>query len=140
MVVVDSSALLPLARIGRLHLISASFAEILTVRGVREEVLTQGKRGTAKLKDFMGDITIRETPVEAADVAELEGIAVTDASVILVAEENDEVLLANDTALMRVARSQAGSCRRDSTLLLELIGMGVYGSIKPGSSQLAPVC
>ena len=56
MVVVDSSALIPLAWIWRLDLASTAFEDVKTTEAVREEVL-------------------------------MEGIAETDASVILLAKE-----------------------------------------------------
>jgi len=100
MVVVDSSALIPLSWVGRLDLISAPCDEIRTTERVRDEVLTEGKRGTAALKSFLTEVTVCETPPEAADVASLEGIAVADASVILLADDGEELLLANDKALV----------------------------------------
>jgi len=45
MVVVDSSALIPLSWVGRLDLIDETFDEIRAVEGVREEVLSGGERG-----------------------------------------------------------------------------------------------
>lgn len=118
MVVVDSSALIPLAWIGRLDLISKSFDDVRTAEDVREEVLTEGKRGTAKLSDFLDDAAIEETPAEAEEVAQLEGIAVGDASVILLADDGDQTLLANDKGLIEVARSHGVTCWWVTTLLL----------------------
>lgn len=119
MVVVDSSALIPLAWVGRLDLISSTFDEIRTTADVREEVLTAGKRGTAELKAFLTDVTIHSTPPDAEEVASLEGIAVADASVILVADDEAEPLLANDKGLIEVARSHHVECWWVTTLLLK---------------------
>jgi predicted nucleic acid-binding protein len=119
MVVVDSSALIPLAWVGRLDLISATFDDIRTTEMVREEVLTEGKRGTAALDKFLEDVTVHE-PLEAArKVASMEGIAVADASVILLAESDEEILLANDKGLIEVARSHGVECWWVTTLLLK---------------------
>lgn len=128
MVVVDSSALIPLAWVGRLDLVSAVFVEIETTEKVREEVLVEGKRGTAALERFLDDVAIRDPPVEAEDVAELEGIAVADASVVLLADETGEPLLANDRGLIEVARSHAVDCWWVTTLLLKATKDGVVGS------------
>lgn len=125
MVVVDSSALIPLAWVGRLDLISATFDEIRTTDRVRDEVLTEGKRGTASLKSFLDDVPIRETPPEAEQVASLEGVAVADASVILLADEGEELLLANDKGLIAVARSHGVECWWVTTLLLKCTKEGV---------------
>ena len=48
----------------------------------------------------------------------MEGIAVADASVILLAEADEEILLANDKGLIEVARSHGIECWWVTTLLL----------------------
>ncbi|WP_262177556.1 hypothetical protein [Haloarcula laminariae] len=125
MAVVDSSALIPLARIGRLDLISAIFDELRTTHQVRDEVLAEGKRGTAALATFFDDVSICEMPTDTETVASLEGIAVADASVILLADEGEEVLLANDKGLIEVARSHGVECWWVTTLLLKCTKEGV---------------
>ncbi|MDS0476322.1 hypothetical protein [Natrinema sp. 1APR25-10V2] len=119
MVVVDSSALIPLAWVGRLDLVSTAFDDIRTTADVREEVLIEGKRGTAALDEFLEDVTTHETPDGAAEVASMEGIAETEASVILLAEDNEAILLANDKGLIEVARSHGVECWWVTTLLLK---------------------
>ncbi len=128
MVVVDSSALIPLAWVGRLNLISNAFDQIRTTESVRDEVLTDGKRGTAALQSFLADVPICETPSEAEAIASLEGIAVADASVILLAEDDEDVLLANDKALITVARSHGVECWWVTTLLLKCTKEGVVSA------------
>ncbi|MFT4889171.1 MAG: putative nucleic acid-binding protein [Halobacteriales archaeon] len=124
MVVVDSSGLIPLAWVGRLDLISTAFDEIRTTEVVREGVLTEGKRGTAALDEFLADVAIHDTPARADDVASMEGIAVADASVILLAEDDEEILLANDKGLIEVARSHGVECWWVTTLLLSCTKSG----------------
>ena len=118
MVVVDSSALIPLAWVGRLDLVSTVFDDVRTTEDVREEVLTEGKRGTATLDEFLADVDVHGTPDAAGDVASMEGIAVADASVILLAADTEEILLANDKGLIEVARSHGVECWWVTTLLL----------------------
>jgi len=118
MVVVDSSALIPLAWIGRLDLVSTAFDDIRTTEDVREEILTEGKRGTATLDEFLSDVAVHRTPDTADEVASMEGLAVADASVILLAAADDEILLANDKGLIEVARSHGVECWWVTTLLL----------------------
>lgn len=118
MVVLDSSALIPLARIGRLDLIAAVFDELATTEHVRGEVLTEGQPGAASLADFLEDVTVHAAPEQAEDVARLEGIAVADASVIVLADDGDQRLLANDKALIEVARSHGVECWWVTTLVL----------------------
>lgn len=132
MVVVDSSALIPLAWVGRLDLVSAVFDGVETTELVEDEVLVEGKRGTASLERFLDDVAIRDSSTESERVAELEGIAVADASVVLLANDGDEVLLANDKGLIEVARSHGVDCWWVTTLLLKCTKEGV---VDPGESK-----
>jgi predicted nucleic acid-binding protein len=128
MVVVDSSALIPLAWVGELDLITARFDEIRTTEDVRDEVLTKGKRGAAVLNRFLADVTVHQRPSDASEVASLEGIAAADASVLLLASDRAEILLANDKGLIEVARSHDVECWWVTTLLLNATADGVVTS------------
>ncbi|MFC7155785.1 hypothetical protein ACFQPA_09990 [Halomarina halobia] len=119
MVVVDSSALIPLAWVGRLDLVTDAFDDLRTTEMVREEVLVTGKPGTIALESFLEDVSVEETPPDAERVAEVEGIAAADASVILLADTPNEVLLANDKGLIEVARIHGVECWWVTTLLLK---------------------
>ena len=119
MVVVDSSALIPLSWVGRLDLIEAVFDEVHTLEDVRREVLVEGKRGTAALETFLKDATVHPTPEDAEAIAELEGVATTDAAVVLLAEDEDELLLANDKAVIEVARAHGVDTWWVATVLLK---------------------
>lgn len=118
MVVVDSSALIPLAWVGRLGLVSTAFEDVRTTAAIRDEVLVEGTRGTAALEEFLTDVSVHEPPADADDVASMEGIAVADASVILLAANTEELLLENDKGLIEVARSHGVECWWVTTLLL----------------------
>ncbi|MDZ5811687.1 hypothetical protein U4E84_10070 [Halorubrum sp. AD140] len=118
MVLVDSSALVPLAWVGRLDLVSTIFDDIRTTEEVRAEVLIEGKRGTAALDEFLEGVAVHDTPARADEVASMEGIAVADASVILLAEDYEDILLANEKGLIEVARSHGVECWWVTTLLL----------------------
>ena len=128
MVVVDSSALIPLSWVGRLDLITATWDQIRTTEHVRDEVLTEGNRGTAPLNSFLADVSICEPPPEAENVASLDGIAAADASVILLVDAGEEVLLANDKGLITVARSHGAECWWVTTLVLKCTKEGVLTS------------
>lgn len=125
MVVVDSSALIPLAWVGRLDLVAEAFNDVTTTVGVKEEVLVEGKRGTATLDDFLTDVIVHETPDRAVEIAAMEGIAETDAAVVLLAEETESRLLANDRALIEVGRSHDVDCWWVTTLLLHGVKVGL---------------
>jgi predicted nucleic acid-binding protein len=124
MAVVDSAALIPLAWVGRLDLVSTVFEGIRTTEAVRSEVLTEGKRGTAALDEFLVDVTVHAIPDRAEDVASMEGVAVVDASAILLADDDEELLLANDRGLIGVARSHGVECWWVTTLLLRCAKTG----------------
>lgn len=128
MVVVDSSALIPLVWVGRLDLLTATFETIRTTEGVKTEVLTEGKRGTATLEAFLEDTTVCETPPDSARIASLEGIAEADAGVIVAAANRDDLLLANDKGLIEVARTHDVECWWVTTLLLKCTNEGVLTS------------
>lgn len=118
MVVLDSSAIIPLAWVGHLDIVTTQFDDIQTVEGVQGEVLVDGKRGTARIETFLDSVTIHPTPTDAEHVADLEGLSVTDAAVILRAEASEDLLLANDKALIAVAKSHEVECWWVTTLLL----------------------
>lgn len=125
MVVVDSSALIPLSWVGRLDLVRAVFEDVVTVEDVESEIIVEGKPGTAILEEFLDTVTIHETPDQARRVAELGGIATADAAVVLLAESRDDTLLANDKGLIAVARSHGVECYWVTTLLLAATKEGV---------------
>lgn len=105
MAVLDASALIPLARVGELHLLRTTLDELRTTAGVRDEVLVDGKRGTAVLRTFLEDVRLHDPSPDADDVAALEGISTTDAALVLLAIQTGERLVSNDKALLDVARS-----------------------------------
>lgn len=118
MVVVDTSALIPLALIGRLELVTKTFERVHAPKGVRDEVVVEGKPGSAALEAFLDTATEHETPEPAADIADLEGIAVTDAAVVLLADRLDHRLLANDRGLIEVAKAHGVETWWLTTLVL----------------------
>lgn len=75
------------------YVLTTAFDDIRTTKVVHEEDLTEGKRGTAALDEFLEDVAVHGTPDAADEVASMEGVAETDASVILLAGANEEILL-----------------------------------------------
>lgn len=125
MVVLDSSALIPLARVGRLDLITALFTDLATTHQVKTEVVVTGKPGTEALKEFLKTVSICDVPDEVEEVAALEGVAVADASVVLLAEHRGAPLLANDKALIEIARSHGVECWWVTTVVLSCVKRGI---------------
>lgn len=125
MVVVDSSALIPLARTGNLSLTTQVFDRVETTEDVYRETVEEGGRGASAIKEFLEEeAAVRENDAEAGAVAEAEGIAGPDASLLLLAEERDETLLTNDRALIQVARARGVETYWVTTLLLRCVKDG----------------
>lgn len=91
---------------------------VRTTDAVQNEVLVGGTRGTAALDECLEEGSVHEPPDTADEAASMEGIAVADASVILLAADDGAVLLANDKGLIEVARSHGVECWWVTTLLL----------------------
>lgn len=123
MVVVDSSVLIPLSKTGDLELIQAIFSDVYILDSVKDEILVKGKKGTGSIKSFIEDysskIKIKQTPNKSEKIADLEGITTTDAGVILFAKKQNDVLLANDKALIEIAKTHNIDCWWLTTLLLK---------------------
>lgn len=126
MVVIDSSALIPLSRVGKLSLISEVYGEVFTTSHVYKETVKEGKPGTAKIKKAFDQWieTSHLNEEEAQKIAKLEGIEKADVAVILLAEEKNEVLLANDKGLIELARTRAITSHWVTTLLLLALKKG----------------
>lgn len=127
MVVVDSSVLIPLSKIGRLELIKRNFDEIITTEDDFNEVVVEGKgkKGTSNIKEsFENWISVKKVDTDKAkDMAEMEGIAVADASLLLLVEkvQDEPILLTNDKALILVARSRNIEYYWLTTLILKSV-------------------
>ena len=119
MVVIDSSALIPLARTGQLELVTAMFDSCHVTEEIVDEVVVEGKRGSSAVQTFIKGCEVHGMPDDATQVAELEGITAADASVILIAQSRGDTLLANDKGLIEVARSLDVEIFWVTTLLLK---------------------
>ncbi len=131
MVVVDSSVLIPLSKIAKLGLVRESFDEVLTIDEIYREVVEEGKgrKGTSKIKESFEEwIVVENFDLEKAEeIAELEGITTVDASLLLLAEKRDSILLTNDRALILVARSRNVDYYWLTTLVLKRVKEGDLG-------------
>ncbi|MFW6196902.1 MAG: hypothetical protein ACOC5D_06170 [Thermoplasmatota archaeon] len=136
MVVVDSSVLIPLSKIGRLELIKRNFDEIITTEDDFKEVVVEGKgkKGTSNIKEsFENWISVKKVDTDKAkDIAEMEGIATADASLLLLVEkvQNGPILLTNDRALILVAKSRNIEYYWLTTLILKSVRDGLISDVK----------
>jgi len=108
-VIVDSSALIPLSRVGRLDLLRAMYGRVKTTRDVYRECIDEGaaRPGVDALREACQTwIEVMRPPKGASRLADAEGIEPADASLLLACERARDVLLTNDDHLMRVARAR----------------------------------
>lgn len=127
MTILDSSALIPLARTGNLNLLN-QLEQLKTTPEIRKEVLEQGKgkKGTSELKKLFEKVEVKETnSKKAEEIVKLEGITKADASLTLLAEKEEEVLLSNDKALIQIARMKNIECYWLTTLILISVKKGI---------------
>lgn len=121
MVIVDSSALIPLIKIGRLDLIKKIFKHTIIPSVVWEEVVVEGK----KLGKPIVDLEEEKDWFKIIDVKKLdsssESIQGTDLSIANLAKERKDVLLTNDAALYYYAISQNIKVWWLTTLLLACV-------------------
>jgi predicted nucleic acid-binding protein len=120
MIVADTSALIPWLRIGRPELLRSLYRRILITPAVLRELTEQPWLGSEKVKEALGSwIAVKEISVpDDEDLRELEK---GDREVIALAEKLKAPLLANDKALILIARSRGVEARWVTTALLELV-------------------
>lgn len=125
MIVADSSALIPLARAGKLEILKEIFGTAVTPESIYQETVqnAKGKLATSEIEEAYGDWIerVEVESEEAKSIGELNGIDSADAEVLLLAEDRDEIILANDKALIRVARSRDIECYWPTTLVLKAV-------------------
>ena len=126
--IIDSSVLLPLSRVGRLSLLRDLFGKVIITDEVYQETVKEatGKIGVSAIEqacnvDKWIEIRSFKDKKMIKKLVELECIAPTDASLILLAEELNEPLLANDYVLIKLATARGVNCWWLTTFILKLI-------------------
>jgi len=124
MAVVDSCVLILMSRIGRLSLLKY-FKDVVITPEIYDEVVKEakGKVGVSEIekacRDWIKTYEIKSKKIQG--ISRLEGIEKADTSIILLAEETNDLLLTNDYALIQVARSKGIECYWLTTFLLRLV-------------------
>lgn len=123
--IADSSVLIHLSRIGRLEFLK-EFGEIKITEDVYRETVEEakGREGVSSIEKACGSwISVIKMGDEKKirELAEQDGIENADASLILLAEEKEEILLSNDYYLIRAARGRGVECWWLTTLLLRAV-------------------
>ncbi len=107
MVVVDSSVLIHFMRIGKLEILKNFFKKIIVPNGIAEEI-KKGTLGAAEFQQACKSWICIINPLKKEEVMKLsksEEVGVADASVIILAREKKKIILANDAALIAIAKS-----------------------------------
>ncbi|KYK35845.1 MAG: hypothetical protein HXS46_18720 [Theionarchaea archaeon] len=120
MLVVDSCVLIHLSRIRKLDLLRVD--DCCTTDDVYKETVIEGKRGKSQIAEAFKKWLIKKDVDSsiASEVAQKEGIEMADATVILLTEKVNGMLLTNDKALILVARSRGIPCLWMTSFLLKL--------------------
>ena len=110
MVAVDSSALIPLIRIGKLYLLEKYFKKIKITKEIYNELIS-GVVGVSDFEEACNSwIIIFKEFKEYEKISELENIGKVDASIILLAKKEKETLISGDYMLINVAKSKGIEC------------------------------
>lgn len=123
MAAVDSSALIHLSRIGKLSLLKRFFGNIKITTDVYEEIKA-GTIGVSEIEKASKNWILIKDPKNYGEINEmsrLEGIEKADASLILLAQEKQDILLSNDFALIMTARSKGIECWWLTTFILRCL-------------------
>ncbi len=126
MVVVDSSVLIPLSRIGKLNLLRKIFKEIKVTEEIYKEVVkeSKGRSGTSEIEEACKDwikVCKIKSRVNIQKIAKSEGIEKADVSTVLLAKETNDILLSNDKTLIIVGKSKCIICWWLTTFILNLV-------------------
>jgi len=98
MVIVDSSVLILLSRVGQLELLKSYFGKIIITQEIYTEI-KKGEIGASEIENALNDwikIENLKNSELIKSISELEGIAEADVSVLLLAKENNDILLSID--------------------------------------------
>ncbi len=120
MAVVDSSALIPLIKIGRLDLLRKVFDEILIPEAVWEEVVVEGKKLGKAVKEFE-EGKERWFKVVAGRKPDSTPMSLEANDYQVFSTAKDDILLTNDASLYYFALSQNGRPYWLTTLVLAAV-------------------
>ena len=111
MPIIDTSCIIYLIKIGRLSLLRSLFSKI----SITQEVLNEMEEGTGitELKEKINDwifIEKKENKNSIKQLSKEEEIEYTDASLILLAKQKKDILVSNDSALIKIGRIKGVEC------------------------------
>jgi predicted nucleic acid-binding protein len=121
--IVDTSIIIPLVRIGRLELLRKFFRKIKITKDVYDEIKA-GDIGVSEIEEGINNwILIRdvENKKSIIGLSESEDIEKADASIILLAKEEKDSLISNDYFLIAVGKSKGIDCWWMTTFILQCL-------------------
>lgn len=124
--IVDSSILIHLSKIGKLSLLKDFFETVIITEDIYRETVVEakGKVGVSAIEQATQNwIVVQKLKDKKAvnKVAKLEGIEPADASLIVLAEEMGESILSNDYVLIMVARARGVEAWWLTTFILNIV-------------------
>ncbi len=122
MVVVDSSVLILLCRIGKLPLLEKYFKKVMITQDIYDEIKSGiGSNEIEKARRQWIKIENPKGSGESYNLSKLENLERADASIIILSEEKKEILLSNDYALIMTARTKGIECWWLTTFILRCL-------------------
>lgn len=133
-VICDSSFLINLCLINKLHLLSEMYGEVLVPSGVYDEVVRTGvgRVGSEEVQsaDFIQVVEL-DNPDSVDDYA-IDPLSRVDAEVIALAKEQEaDLVITRDKRLRRCARQEGLNVIHTLTFLIEAKRAGLMEAVKP---------
>ncbi len=112
MPIIDTSCLIYLIKINKLSILKSLFSKILITTEVLKEI-EEGIEGITEIKEKLNGWIFIEKHENKKSILELskeEDIEYADASLILLAKKKKDILVSNDSALIKIARIKGVGC------------------------------
>lgn len=123
MPIIDTSCLIYLIKINKLYLLKSLFSKVYIIEEVLAE-MESGVEGITELKEQLNKWIFIEKQGNRRAILKLskeESIEYTDASLILLAKQKKNILVSNDSTLIRVAKIKGIKCWWLTTCILEAL-------------------
>ncbi|MBI5002466.1 PIN domain-containing protein [Candidatus Woesearchaeota archaeon] len=144
MVILDSSAIIPLITIGKLELLRKNFDKVVVPFVVWKEVVEEGKKlGKNTLsfeqgKDVWFEV-VEQREEKTKEIKSLHRLQENDALVFLLAKEHNDILLTNDAGLYSCCQAEGINVWWLTTLLLASVKKKIITRTEAEAALLALV-
>lgn len=123
MPIVDTSCFIALIRIGELRFLRKLFLKVTVTPEIVAE-MNEGVEGVSEFRAVLDNWILVRKPKAAQSISMLssaESITLADASLIVLALEQNDFLVSNDAALIRAARIKGVTCWWLTSCIIEAI-------------------